>query len=63
MRCLKPHQQMNVILDPTDPLGESVQVFDDASEILVQSFFPRLVNQRGSMFGAEGDVIVKTGVS
>lgn len=52
-------EEMDVVGDTTDGLGNSVEIADDAAEVGVEVFPPGCGDEGGAVFRAEDDVIVE----
>jgi len=59
MSGLQANQQMDVVVDAADALGNSAQSANRAAEIVVQTIPPRRGDGRSAILRAEDEVIVQ----
>ena len=60
---LKADQQMNVIVNATDCLGNTAQLPDTSAKVGVKTWSPIRRNQRHTVLRTEGEVVMKAQVS
>jgi hypothetical protein len=56
------NEKMDVIRHATNAMGQSIETFDDTSEIGMEFGAPRGGNQRFPVLGGEDQVVIERGV-